>query len=104
MLKRFSIFAFSGLGKNEHPYDTPTCLGQRRPSLGAKWHPPSILRARSWKIMEYLHPNKITTHAKNKRKIENRKINVETNSHGNKLSTRTNAFHQLFHQRQQPRT
>ena len=39
---------------------------------------------------------------KNKRKMENRKINVETNSHSNKLSTRTNAFHQLFHQRQQP--
>ena len=36
--------------------------------------------------------------------MENRKINAETNSHGNKLSTRTNAFHQLFHQRQQPRT
>jgi len=34
--------------------------------------------------------------------MENRKINPETNSHGNKLSTRTNAFHQLFHQRQQP--
>jgi len=34
--------------------------------------------------------------------MENRKINAETNSHGNKLSTRTNAFHQLFHQRQQP--
>ena len=34
--------------------------------------------------------------------MENRKINAETNSHGDKLSTRTNAFHQLFHQRQQP--
>jgi len=34
--------------------------------------------------------------------MENRKINAETNSQGNKLSTRTNAFHQLFHQRQQP--
>jgi len=32
------------------------------------------------------------------------KLTAETNSHGNKLSTRTNAFHQLFHQRQQPRT
>ena len=29
--------------------------------------------------------------------MENRKINAETNSHGDKLSTRTNAFHQLFH-------
>jgi len=36
--------------------------------------------------------------------MENRKLNAETNSHGNKLSTRTNAFHQLFHQRQQPTT
>jgi len=36
--------------------------------------------------------------------MENRKINTETNTHGNKLPTRTNAFHQLFHQRQQPRT
>jgi len=30
--------------------------------------------------------------------MENRKINAETKSQGNKLSTRTNAFHQLFHQ------
>jgi len=29
--------------------------------------------------------------------MENRKINAETKSHGNKLSTRKNAFHQLFH-------
>jgi len=70
-------------------------------------HPPSILRARSWKIIEYLHPNKKTTHIKEQAengKMENRKINAETNSHGNKLSTQTNAFHQLFHQRQQPCT
>jgi len=59
---------------------------------------PSILRARSWKVMEYLHPLKKTTHAK--AQAENRKINAETNSHGNKLSTRTNAFRQ----RQQRRT
>jgi len=52
--------------------------------------------------MEYLHPNKKTTHAKEQG--ENRKINAETNSHGNKLSTQTNAFHQLFHQWRQPRT
>jgi len=45
--------------------------------------------------MEYLHPIKKTTHAKEQ--AENRKINAETNSHGIKLSTRTNAFHQLFH-------
>jgi len=29
--------------------------------------------------------------------MENRKINAETKSQGNKLSTRTNTFHQLFH-------
>jgi len=33
--------------------------------------------------------------------MENIKINAETNSHGNKLSSWTNAFHQLFHQQQQ---
>jgi len=36
--------------------------------------------------------------------MENRKINAETNSHGNKLSTRTNAFHQLFSENWQPAT
>jgi len=41
-----------------------------------------------------------TTHAK--QQAENKKINAETNSHGNKLFSRTNAFHQLYHQRQQP--
>jgi len=40
--------------------------------------------------MEYLQPNKKTTHAKEQ--AENGKINAETNSHGNKLSTRTNAW------------
>jgi len=46
--------------------------------------------------MEYLHLNKKTTHAKeSKQKMENRKINAETNLHGNKLSTQmlfTNSF------------
>jgi len=31
---------------------------------GREAHPPSILRTRSWKVMEYLHPNKKTTHVK----------------------------------------
>jgi len=56
-----------------------------------------MLRARSWKIVEYLHPNNTeTSHAKGQWKIKNRKNNAEMNSHGNKLSTLTNAFHQLF--------
>jgi len=52
---------------------------------GREQHPSSILRARSWKIIEYLHPiKKTTTHAKEQ--AENTKINAETSSHGNKLS------------------
>jgi len=52
--------------------------------------------------MQYLHPNKKTTHVQQQE--ESRKIAAETNTRGNKVSTRTNAFHQLLHQRQQPRT
>jgi len=47
--------------------------------------------------MEYLHPNKKTTHAKIQAENGKYKINAETKSHGNKLSTRTYAFHQHFH-------
>jgi len=101
-LHRFSILAFSGLGKIEHPCNTPTRLGRRRQSLVAKCtrllyfeH----VREKLWNISTLIR-KQLTP--KNQRKMENRKINTAKNSHGNKLSTRTNAFQQLFHQRQQP--
>jgi len=59
-------------------------------------------RAHSWKIIEYLNPDTKTTHAKEQAENGKWKINAETNSHGIKLSTRTSAFHQLFHRRKEP--
>jgi len=44
--------------------------------------------------MEYLHPKKKTTHAKEQ--AENRKINAETKSDDNKLPTRTKLFTNYF--------
>ena len=86
-----SVFAFSWLVKIEHPYNTPTCLGYRRPSLGAKRTRLRYfehVREKYWNISTLIRKQPTP---KNKRKMEKltpRRIHTAISSlRGQKLFT-----------------